>query len=188
MNLRHLLALPVAFAMAWVLVYPLTVRLIHYRWITALNHVNRVGADIEYRLFPGRRLTVDAAQRWIEGKTIYSDPHDLQGSPPMEVDPWGKPLQVVERLDDDGRKRFAVYSFGFDGISKTDGNDPDDINSWSDDPVAYYIREAKRDAQIYLLQCTIPLGCILYAPMFFLLRTRKKTEPSVAGELPKSRF
>lgn len=188
MNLRHLLALPVAFATAWVLVYPFTVRLISYRWATTWTHVNSVVSDIEYRFIPDRRLTVDAVQRWIEGKAIYSDPQVLHGSPPMQADPWGKPLQVVERLDDDGRKRFAAYSFGRDGISDTDGNDPDDINSWSDNPVAYYQREAKRDSQIYRLQRAIPLGCILYAPMFFLLRTKKKTEPSVARELPKSRF
>ena len=174
--------MPVAFAAAWVLVYPFTVRLISYRWTTAWSHVSSVAMDIENRLIPHPRLTVDAVQRWIEGKTLPSDPPQLQGSYQVESDPWGRPLKIVERLDGNGNRRFAVFSFGRDGMSRTDGNDPDDINSWSDDPVVNYRREALRDSQMYRLCCTIPWGCIIYAPMFFLLRTKKKTEPRVADE------
>ena len=161
--------------MAWVLVYPFTVRLISYGWARASNEVSRLAIEIENRFAPHPRLTVDAVQRWIEGKTILSDPLELQRSSQTESDPWGNPFRVVERRGN-GNRRFAVYSSGRDGMSKTNGNDPDDINSWSDEPVVFYQREAQRDSQMYRFRCTVPWGCILYVPMFFLLRTRKKIE------------
>lgn len=78
MNLRQLLALPVAFAVAWILVYPFTRRMISYRWVTAWNDVNRVATEIENRFLPHPQLTVGAVQRWTEGKTTRSDPPELQ--------------------------------------------------------------------------------------------------------------
>ncbi len=174
MNLRQLLALPLAFAMAWVVAYPFSIRLISYRWVRALNDLNSVAGDIKNRFIPHPSFTVDSLQRWTEGKTLQTDPPELQGTSVALLDPWGNPFQVVERSSHNGRRQFAVYSLGRDGMSQTNGNDPDDINSWSEDPVAYYQREAQAESQLYRLRCTIPLVCCLYAPMFYLLRTKTK--------------
>ena len=49
-------------------------------------------------------------------------------------DSWGNPFQFVE-LNETGiygcDSILHVYSMGSDGVSLSDGNDPDDINSWS---------------------------------------------------------
>lgn len=182
MNLRQLLALPLALALAWVLAAPFSHRLIYYRWAQAVNQLNGVALDIDHRFAPHRRTTVDCVQRWINGQPLQSDPHEFQMASPPENDPWGNPLQAVERIDDAGTRRIAVFSLGRDGASATNGEDPDDINSWADDPVAYYQREAQHESRMHHLSCTIPLACVLYAPMCFLLRTRRKTEPWVATE------
>jgi hypothetical protein len=50
----------------------------------------------------------------------------LPGGP---YDPWGNPFQVVYITGSLPAAR--IYSLGPDGISETEGNDPDDINNWS---------------------------------------------------------
>jgi hypothetical protein len=51
-------------------------------------------------------------------------------------DPWGNPYQVV--FNTGSLPAARIYSLGPDGISMTEGNDPDDINSWRpvDTPLA----------------------------------------------------
>ncbi|WP_367872936.1 type II secretion system protein GspG [Luteolibacter sp. Populi] len=48
----------------------------------------------------------------------------------IPLDPWSRPYRYVagEGLKDG----FGLYSCGPDGVSKTAGNDPDDLNTWSD--------------------------------------------------------
>ena len=43
------------------------------------------------------------------------------------VDVWGHPFVYRLTTTNDGR---VIYSVGKDGVSATDGNDPDDINLW----------------------------------------------------------
>ena len=96
---------------------------------------------------------------------------ELQGSSYSQADVWGNPFQVTERFDENGRRSFGVYSYGRDGVSSTEGNDLDDINSWTENPVAYYQTEAKRESLIYWLSCTFALVGIIYAVLYVLLRT-----------------
>lgn len=69
------------------------------------------------------------------------------GDPPSEErDSWGRPYQFARR---DGKssgkiEAIGVYSLGEDGISRTEGNDPDDINSWTVDNAAYYRKRHQR--------------------------------------------
>ena len=176
MNQVQWLAVPLAFALACVLAFPFSSRLISYRWAQATNDVNNVALELGHMPIPFGQTEVDVVQRWLAGKTLGSDPRVFQMAPPPESDPWGNPLQAVERSDVSGKMRvFAVFSFGRDGTSATNGDDPDDINSWSDDPVAYY----RRETQKYRLLCVIPWAIILCVPTWFLLRTRRETEPSV---------
>lgn len=184
MNLRQLLAIPLAFALAWVLCYPFTIRLISYRWITAWNDVASVAREIEMRFVPHRGLTVDAIQRWTEGKTVQTDPSELQGSSHSQTDAWGNPYQVTERFHENGQRYFGIYSFGQDGVSFTGGDDADDINSWSENPIAHYQGEAKLESLIYRLKCTIPWAGIFYAVMFALLRARSKQNHAMHSEPP----
>ena len=47
------------------------------------------------------------------------------------IDPWGHPYVYITRRDPDGSDSYGIYSCGPDGISRTNGNDPGDINSWN---------------------------------------------------------
>lgn len=49
----------------------------------------------------------------------------------VPTDPWGNPYRYV--AGDGYPDGFGFYSSGIDEISRTQGNDPDDINSWSQD-------------------------------------------------------
>jgi general secretion pathway protein G len=48
----------------------------------------------------------------------------------IPMDPWNQPYRYV--AGDGYPKGFGIYCCGKDGLSATQGNDPDDINSWSD--------------------------------------------------------
>ena len=49
----------------------------------------------------------------------------------VPLDPWNHHYIYVERPLPDGTMGYGVYSTGPDGTSETDGNDSDDLNSWT---------------------------------------------------------
>ena len=79
---------------------------------------------------------------WLSGKLPANDPLARELGHAPQPDPWGNPLVYVtlhERRDgDDGESAIGVYSLGADGISKTAGNDPDDLNSWDERCIDFY--------------------------------------------------
>lgn len=60
---------------------------------------------------------------------FHSDTEWTQLSDRVPLDPWGNPYQYIAPSSYDGE--FALFSFGRDGISHSNGNDPDDLNNWS---------------------------------------------------------
>ena len=63
-------------------------------------------------------------------------------------DSWGRQLQLIEseRTSVDGfRTGVHVYSLGADGFSETQGNDPDDINSWDDHHLRFYAGQIRNE-------------------------------------------
>ena len=57
-------------------------------------------------------------------------------------DSWGNPYRCTMAKEGE-TTRLGVYSTGEDGISRSHGNDPDDLNSWSYNGRAHY-REQDR--------------------------------------------
>ena len=108
-------------------------------------------------------------------------------------DSWGNPFQIVQ-LDmpnDEFTHNVHAYSFGEDGISKTNGNDPDDINSWNYCRTRYYGQRIqsyfrKRDLLRTLwltpiVFCTILLANRLLISMIArYLRTKHDKHPKLA--------
>ena len=45
-------------------------------------------------------------------------------------DPWDRPYRIA--FGDGFPGGFGIYTCGFDGVSNTQGNDPDDWNTWSE--------------------------------------------------------
>ena len=85
-------------------------------------------------------------------------------------DVWGRPYRVVRNLTlDDGMKvELGVYSTGEDGISRSNGNAPDDINTWSESWRDYYLARTKARERSALAIYGLFLLPFVY-PLFFLL-------------------
>jgi len=64
---------------------------------------------------------------------------------PSNKDPWGNSYPwTPSKSHDMAISDFQVYSPGEDGTSASQGNDPDDINSWDNHHHDFYTRGAER--------------------------------------------
>ncbi len=86
----------------------------------------------------------------------------------LDGDFWGNPYRCVLRestVPDDPANsavaRLHFYSCGQDGISRSDGNDEDDINSWDDHSQPFYTAESRRQEAERLA-----FEALCYAPWF----------------------
>jgi len=90
------------------------------------------------------------------------------------VDPWGHPYMFVAEDRETGLW-IGAYSKGRDGVSRSNGNDPDDLNSWSQNGSDYYLREINRRV---LWQGAVEFVCAFafYLPICLLtFRSRNGT-------------
>lgn len=78
------------------------------------------------------------------------------------LDPWGRPYLFIREAPA-GPREFGIYSMGADGKSASQGEDPDDLNTWSGTQ-DYYIRHAKTDFVAERL-----LKWLLYAHLTFFI-------------------
>lgn len=182
MNLKQLLALPLAFALTWMVIPIFSYSLIHYHWTRALNDISSINREIDMRFGFLPRTKAEMIQRWLNGKLDARDPPEIPRDSDPYIDPWHNPYRVCERVDEAGQKRFLAYSVGRDGKSDTNGNDPDDINSWSDEPAKLYKGEAFRDRQSERLKFAMLWTGLLYVPLYLMCRKRQETEPRDAHQ------
>ncbi|MGB0993592.1 MAG: hypothetical protein ACPG32_14125, partial [Akkermansiaceae bacterium] len=67
---------------------------------------------------------------------------------------WGRPIYLVSKTIPSGR---GFYSLGDDGVSSTQGKDPDDINSWDYSSISHYHRRLWRGRYIqYTIFALVP--------------------------------
>jgi hypothetical protein len=124
----------------------------HPHYIFALNHLRSIHGDVLYfeERYGTGTVSVDAINAWLAKKPL-NDPRARQAlrDDSVELDPWGNPYHCGRDMElVDGRViPIGIYSLGEDGLSQTQGNDSDDINSWDENAGAYYrtkIRESNR--------------------------------------------
>ena len=86
-----------------------------------------------FRLQAGRYPTEEEGlMALVEKPTTYpADRCWQQVMKKLPLDPWGNPFRYVVSPSLDGG--YGVYTTGADGVSHSNGNDPDDLNSWSED-------------------------------------------------------
>ena len=87
-------------------------------------------------------------------------------------DPWGNPYQFaeLEHSIEGYKSNVHAYSLGEDGITKTAGNDPDDINSWNYDRRKFYgARLLREERKRYALR-TIWLTPLIYLAILMSCR------------------
>ncbi|WP_149499028.1 hypothetical protein [Roseiconus lacunae] len=93
-------------------------------------------------------------------------------------DPWGNSYKLVMRQDaecDNPEFSVHLYSKGEDGISRTDGDDPDDLNTWSNDYGQFYWRRIQREQRLkHAAEATV-CSPIVFAIMVVLTRIARNT-------------
>lgn len=136
---------------------------VDYNWTEAVNEARQLHWHIEFTddSHQGKPVSVDAINQWLAGKLPANHPLARRLREPPKKDPWGNPYRCVRRFDGE-RESFGVYSTGRDGVTKSEGNDADDLNSWNDDCYRWYVRDvAQQDRLHYALQGAV------FAAIFF---------------------
>lgn len=90
------------------------------------------------------RFVID---QWLDNSLPAKHPAWRVLADRQELDPWGNPYRCTENPARKGKSLGAlgVFSTGRDGISRSKGNDPDDLNSWDEKPGAYYRSEIRSE-------------------------------------------
>ena len=129
-NLQLFLLIPAWIAAFLISPYLQPLVLISWKHDAAFNDIQQIRAWIS------RQRVIDPGLEFsdFDQTQLASDFGDLS-------DPWGNQYQIIERDQislPNSDATFHAFSFGLDGISKSNGDDPDDINSWDYDRSRYY--------------------------------------------------
>jgi hypothetical protein len=128
-------------------------------WAVARSKLHRLKSDVEWAEIGEPQLSVDEIDAWLSGrasKDVADRMVDI-----AENDPWGRPYRVVA-LAGESDERLGFYSVGRDGVSASGGNDPDDINSWTEATTRYYERESLFFSLLILLGLSAFLTPFVY--------------------------
>lgn len=99
---------------------------------------------------------------------------DLLSDPPR-MDSWGNPYRV--QSCESVTNGVRVYSTGQDGVSHTDGNDPDDIRSWEKDRgVRYRTWQNRRESGFCMILSALVTPFVLWG-LTNLTGLGRKTPP-----------
>ena len=82
-------------------------------------------------------------------------------------DAWGRKMEIIEcdRTTPRGdRYPIHVYSLGQDGMSNSNGNDPDDINTWGDHHQKFYWTQIRNEESYGNL-----IQSLWQAPLLFII-------------------
>ncbi len=106
---------------------------------TPLRDVRAIG-DAILHADSANEIPEDVLNDWLADRLPADYPVKTQLSQHPGVDAWGNTYRVVRDVtsDDGGLVPVGVYSMGLDGESATEGNDADDVSSWSDRSPGYY--------------------------------------------------
>ena len=155
-TIGHLLLIPPAFFLAVLLVQlwdwefgPL-VTYRHSRAFIGMNSVQIVIVCSDVSVGPEAAIPEDVINQWLAGQLPANNPATQALREHPGLDPWGNPYRCVRnvKLPEGGMQSIGVYSMGRDGVSETNGNDPDDLNSWDRDCSDWYIRDINRRNRI----------------------------------------
>lgn len=76
---------------------------------------------------------------------------------------WGKPPKYIVSKDLPGG--YGLYMEGEDGVTRSNGNDPDDLNSWDVNSRSFYIERSEREHKpkriIYML-CSVGASLLAF--------------------------
>jgi hypothetical protein len=121
--------------------------LITYKWDVARTEVYNISRRVTdaCRILGEAEVSADAVNDWLAGKLPSDHPLAKEMGESPHKDPWENLYRCIRFVhSDDGEARtLGVYSMGRDGVSETDGNDTDDLNSWNSESHQWYIHDIK---------------------------------------------
>lgn len=173
-SLRNLLLIFLAFFLAIGVAYSwesLTKATTQPRWTRALIEVRRIQGEIEWNVVPRFReeSLIEDANRWLSGVYYMNDPRSEVLYPQPEKDPWGRAyVAATMGCGSNAKPRIGVYSLGRDGVSKSNGTDPDDLNSWDENSGICYRREFEVERRQHLAIIAGILTPFTYAVMLVI--------------------
>lgn len=97
---------------------------------------------------------------------------------------WGSPPRVTRRS---GLPAYGFYLEGEDGISRSGGEDPDDINSWSFESTSFYYDRLQRRQWVRNGSWSIIPATLAFVAgwVFFIRRPNKPNKAWVDNPLPR---
>ena len=140
-TIRHLMLFPPAFLLnTWLVGYFAFPPLRTLSWQRETNSVRHAQQWIDDAVRHCKHNNITVTDKtfndWIDNRLSPDDPAaDILMDPPRP-DAWGNPYRIQPRQSPDEKPR--VYSTGEDGLSNSDGNDPDDIPSWDEERWRWY--------------------------------------------------
>src|SRR3989339_1938443 len=84
--------------------------------------------QIVYGVYPPEKTWMSELRPDINAVINTNGLHFIEGGT-KAIDPWDNPF-VYKYPGKHNPDSFDLFSLGCDGITKTDGNDPDDISNW----------------------------------------------------------
>jgi hypothetical protein len=150
-----------------------------YRYMFALNGVRNAYLQLAYieETYGPQALEKTVIDQWLANSLPANHSAWRLLVERQDLDPWGNPYRCVQNLSrqDGMRVPVGVFSTGRDGVSQTQGNDADDLNSWDDQTDSFYraeIAEYDRKQSVFQGLFIAPFTYIaLLAVGFFLKRS-----------------
>jgi hypothetical protein len=137
-------------------------------------------------------VTEDEINQWFAGTLNPNHPATKDFSYfDSRLDPWGHPYRCVSpKASPDGQSTHdvGVYSMGQDGVSESNGNDPDDINSWDDHHRRFYLdqiatRKRTENVSVTIVLMPVIYACVLWAES--VARRMRLRKRKGAAETPR---
>lgn len=142
--------------------------LVSYRFVRAVSDARILKSHIEMieSRHPNIEVSEDLINQWLASELPTYHPYGVDFYIEAQRDPWGNPYKFVRDVPIPGVQiePVGVYSMGRDGVSTTNGDDPDDLNTWDEDCHVWYqrdiaLRASMFDGVIAALLTTFICGC-----------------------------
>jgi len=165
----HVAQLFIAFAVSFIGVFvwfALPTCTAGYRHHMVRSQVHRIESILhsDYGIISGTEFTVDEINDWLAGLSPNADKIAAEWGMCDEHDSWHRPLRCkqVGGTCDNSRPMLGVYSLGEDGLSNSEGDDPDDINTWNRNSNRYYEHRIFTQQMLLILGSTAFFGLPIY--------------------------
>ena len=96
---------------------------------------DRIQSDLRSEV-EAREVTTLTISSFLRGSSDTEFSAD--GYEPPVIDYWGSPYQTRDLTNEEGAARLGIYSLGPDGVTRSEGEDADDISSWNSVDNSYW--------------------------------------------------